>query len=196
MRPFHRSALPILMLLAAVAAPPARSAPVIYDTIENVAPVFTANFTTDLAALAALKSLPIAPAAGGIATTVTIYKRLPAEIYAAIEQNALPGLGIYAERVLTQARRQAKRDNLTFVVADYFARGTDPAALRSQLELAAEAICQSIDRLWAAAGGVYGAGELDRSVDVAMGVIAAGQDTYEGQLLIRFPVNEEDTGLS
>ncbi len=202
MRPTGPRLATFVAVLALCLAPPAgarpRAAPaMIYDIIENVAPGSLGNdLKTKLEALATLKGVPIAPTAGGITSTVTVYKGLPAAIYAAIEQNPLPGFGIDWDRVLTQARRQDKRDNLAYLVGDYFARGTDPVVLEIQTKLFAEAALQWIDGLWLMGGFVYGAAEPDRSIEIVKQQIARGQDTYEAQLLLRFPVNEEDQGLT
>lgn len=195
---FRFSLLAIALLV--VPATPARGSPdpaVIYDVIENVAPVgLAADLQAKLEAIAAAKGVPIAPALGGITSTVTIYKRLPAAVFAAIEQHTLPGFGIDWDRAATQARRQASRDNLVFLIGDYFARGTDPEVLTIQTELFVEAALQWIDGLWLVGGHVYGAGEPERSIEIMKQQIARGQDTYESQLLLRFPVNEEDQGLT
>lgn len=197
-----RFAALVAVLSIASLAPPVSARPrpgpaVIYDVLENVLPgSLGADLKTKIETLAAAKGVPIAPAANGITSTVTVYKALPAAIFAAIEQNPLPGFGVDWDRVLTQARRQDKRDNLTYLVGDYFARGPDPVVLNTQTQLFAEAALQWIDGLWLAGGFVYGAGEPERSIEIVKQLIGRGQDVYESQLLIRFPVNEEDQGLT
>lgn len=196
------AALVAVLLVAALAPPAAAARPrpgpaVIYDVLENVLPgSLGADLKTKIETLAAAKGVPVAPAASGITSTVTIYKGLPAAIFASIEQNTLPGFGVDWDRVLTQARRQDKRDNLAYLVGDYFARGPDPVVLDTQTKLFAEVVLQWIDGLWLAGGFVYGAGEPDRSIEIVKQQVARGQDVYESQLLIRFPVNEEDQGLT
>lgn len=187
---------------APLAAEPRPIAPpdgtVIYDVIEQVAPILIANYTSDLTALATAKGVAILPTAGGIDATITLYKWLDAESFVPVEQNALPGLGVDWENIVTQARRQDKRDHVHYLVADYFARGTDSTVLTKQLALAAETLLHRIDQIWNTAGGfVYGAGEADQSIRIEQYPLGGyGQDTYEGRVRIHFPVNEEDQGLT
>jgi len=175
---------------------------VIYDAIEAVAPVLIANYPADLAAIAAAKipAVPVLPTAGGIDATINLYKYLDAESFATVEQNLLPGLGLDWENVLTQARRADRRDHFHYLVADYFARGTDATILGKQIALAAEALLHRIDQIASsvsAASGVYGAGEADLSIRIEQYPMGGfGQDTYEGRFRIHFPVQEEDTGLT
>ena len=183
------------LVLAAVAclcfAPPATASPGInYDVIENIEPVLTANFATDMAAIVAAKGAQV------ISTNATVYKREMGPLFAGRGQ-PLPGIGLWLRTTQTQARRQTKRDNLHVLVYDYFARGNDAVKLQAQLELAAEAILMTVDRTYQAGGGVYGSGETDKSVTVQFVPIvqAKGRGSYEGRVLVVAPVNEEDTGL-
>lgn len=176
-----------------------RDPPVIFDTIEAVGPVLVANYTTELAALAAAKGVAVLPTVGGIDTALTLYLGEAAEDFAPIEQNALPGLGVDWDYALTHAKRNAGiRDHVHQLVADYFARGVDSVALKKQMRLAAEELLHRIDQIAATAGsGVYGAGESDFSIRIEQFPMAGyGEDTYEGRFRIHFPVQEEDVGLT
>lgn len=200
-----RTALAVL-ILAALCPPPAAARAsrgsaepaVIYDAVEQVAPILIANYTSDLTALAAAKGVPVLPTVGGIDATINLYKWLEAESFATVEQNPLPGLGVDWENILTQARRQDKRDSVHFLVADYFARGADSTVLTKQMALAAETLLHRIDQIWNSAGGfVYGAAEPEGSVRIEQFPLGGyGQDSYEGRFRIHFPVNEEDQGLT
>lgn len=193
----------LVAVLALATAPPSSARParpgpaVIFDAIAAVGPVLTTNYTADLTALAAAKGVLVLPAVGGIDATLTLYPDLPAEVFATIEQNALPGLGLMWDRVVTQARHAQQRENMIYGVADYFARGKDPVVLGNQLKLAAETILHRIDQIAGTAGaGVFGAGEARGSVEIVQLPIGVGQDYYEGRFLVRFPIQEEDIGLT
>jgi len=195
------SLLVSLVLVASLCLPVRAAAgpPVIFDAIEAVGPVLVANYAAELAALAAAKGVPVLPTAGGIDATVTLYLGQVAEDFGPVEQNALPGLGLDWDQILTHAHRNAGiRDHVHQLVADYFARGTDAVLLRKQMRLAAEELLHRIDQIAATAGsGVYGAGEDAFSIRIEQFPIGTyGQDTYEGRFRIHFPVQEEDTGLT
>lgn len=194
--------LALLVIALVCTAMPAgardRDPPVIYDAVEQVAPILVANFTADLTTLATAKGIAVLPTAGGIDATVTLYKWADAESFVPVEQNLLPGLGVNWETIATQARRQDKRDSTHYLVADYFARGADSTVLGRQLALVAETLLHRIDQIWNTASGfVYGAGEPEGSIRLEQFPLGSyGQDTYEGRLRIHFPVNEEDQGLT
>jgi len=194
MRPPTRFALAAVLAIALVLVPVraagAGGGGMIYDVIENVEPLLTANFGTDMTALVAAKGAQVT------STAATVYKREMGPLFAGRGQ-PLPGIGLWPRTIQTQARRQTKRDNLHLLVYDYFARGPDAVKLQTQLELAAEAILLTVDRTYQAGGGVYGSGEIDKSVTVQFIPVVQpkGRGFYEGRVLVVAPVNEEDTGL-
>jgi len=161
----------------------------IYDVIERAETVAKANFVIDIKALETLKDVDID-------TTVSFYKRLDANIFF---DKKLPGLGIYAEGATSGAKllSGARRENTVFLIFDYMARGTVAANLSFQIELAVEAIMQTIDRLAESTTNVLGAGEAKDSVVITIERQAQSENQphYEERVLVRVPVNEEDTGL-
>ena len=166
----------------------------IYDAIEAVATIVTANFFTDMAALISAKGLT------GLTTTAAIEKRQRAELYVALGA-ALPAIGIYGLMATTQAKWQGKRDASCTLGLDYYATGTDPIKLAQQTELAAEALLRSIDRIWPTAAG--GAGEGFNSVSVELSAAYMETDKPEGQTvtnyghraMLTFTVVDRDEGL-
>jgi hypothetical protein len=162
---------------------------VIYDAIERAATVAAANFDTDLAALAVAKTETL------LASSTTVYKRRTAEAFEKDVTEKTAGLGIYWESVQTEVKDQGKRDSTVFVLYDYYAIGSDLGQLEKQVELAAEALMQSIDRL--ADSSVLAAGEAPGSVIVLAFLVGQGEEGqhYEGRVILRFPVLDRDQGL-
>lgn len=174
----------------------------IYDGVESSSADLTANFTTYFAAVVASKT-GIPGGAGAINTTVTIYKRLPAEIFLALATATLPGLGVYAmpgpypgqSTARTQAKSVQQRRSIVTLAWDYCFRGPDPALAVIQGELAVEAILKHVDVLFSQPG-VVGAGEAELSVTVDLfDVKGAGEDYYEQRAVVTAPIDAWDTGL-
>jgi len=164
----------------------------IFDAIEQLYTIAAANFSADLATLAAAKSVTVV-------TTCNFVKRQDADLFVSL-QLALPACGIYADPARdtrTQAKDQTKRDNDVALVLDYYATDTDPVKLGKQVELAAEALLQSIDRVAVAGlGGIYGAGETPGSIAVLLDQIEPRDSTnYGRRARVRFLLNDRDTGL-
>lgn len=159
----------------------------IYDVIERAATIVLANFTTDLETLITAKKLQ------GLDSSITIYKRQMAELFA---DQAVPGLGIYVTTVATQAKNQGKRDSDLTTVFDYYARHTDAEKLSQQVELAVEALLRSMDRLFDSVG-VLDAGAQEGSTLVLLTPVGepAGMKFYERRATVSFPVRERDEGL-
>lgn len=162
----------------------------IYDVVEQAYDIANVNFVADHTALLGAKS--IAPWAG----TLTIIKRQRAETSREFGTTP-PTLGVCGVRASTQAKDQGKRDTRSAVVYDLFARGTDPGLLAAQVELGAEALLRSIDRLAGSGRGVFGAGELPNSVSVEM---SDGYDQDVGlqwwhRAEVTFPCHDRDEGV-
>lgn len=159
----------------------------IYDAIEGAYTVVLTNFATDLAALATAKGVTIT-------TTASIVKRQKAETFGTY-QIALPAVGVYGKKVVTQGKSNGYRDNLSTVVFDYYAVGPDPVILAKQAELAAEALLKSIDRLNGA--DPYGAGVLPGSITVEFndGFEEVQIPNYARRAIVTCPVWDQDTGL-
>lgn len=164
----------------------------IYDAIEAVYTVVLANFATDMAALVAAKSV------ADVNAKINVVKRQPAETY--VDRGlALPAVGVYGLRIATQAKNQGARDNVSTVVLDYYAEGADPVVLAKQVELAAEALLVSVDKVTPSGGGVFGAAELVGSVTIELteSYVEAKPDAtdrrYWRRALISFPVHDRDT---
>lgn len=157
----------------------------IYEVVERAVEVFAANFATDMQALATAHDLPVD-------TDVTVYPRREAGEFAAHE--VLPGLGVWSPGARTQAHGgQSIRKSRVTVVADYYARHADVDLLTAQVELAAEAILRSVDRM-PDASGVRGAGEENETVRIEITGAArmAGAKTYEERVVVTFTMDEQD----
>lgn len=169
----------------------------VFDAIEAAYTIVLANFATDMATLATAKAVTCE-------TQANIIKRQSAEIYVYLRA-ALPAIGIWALRVATQAKGQNGRDNETTLVLDYYATGYDPRVVAVQVELAAEALMISVDKLTPGSGGVFGAGELPGAVRIELsdGYVETAQDAdkqpnsdrrlYSRRAQITFPVYDRDT---
>ena len=161
----------------------------IYDVVELVASVLTTNFNTDLAALCAAKTVTAPTSIVG-----SVHKREGLLAWAVDPAN-LPGLGVVTTRSVTGAKNQAKRDATTVVQVIYYTMGQDAAVLGAQVELAAEAILLSIDRVaGSGTGQVWGAGEARDSVLVEMYGTAQTKDAgwFEDGCQVEFPCNDRD----
>lgn len=165
----------------------------IHVPVDQAAATLDAHFEADLAALLATHSIV------GADPSLTVYPRRSAELFTALKNHRLPGCGVYALHVRTQARVQGIRDNRLRITFDYFARGADPEVLTAQCELAAEALLQTIDRL---AGfdpndQFIGAGEeeLGITVDLLGAAQAEGSKLFEDRLLVTCPSTYRSTGL-
>lgn len=168
----------------------------IYDAVENVTADLVANFAADFAAVVAAKGI------GGLGLdgSIVVYDRQPSTIFAAIAgvpggAARLPGVGVYFVHGTTQAKVTARRPGSLWIMRDYFARGTDPAKIVKQAEIAVEALLKHIDRCFALAP-IVGTGEAENSVTIDMlDVKQAGEDSYEQQVLISAPSTTWDQGL-
>ena len=171
---------------ASIGPPTAPEVAMTYDVIEEVASTLVTNFNTDMAALTTAKGVTALASA-------TVHKRLPAAVFAG-DEKALPGIGVYSPRTLTQAKNQARRHSTVTVMVELHLRGTVPATLRAQAELAQEAILLTVDRLWNEGSGLFGAGEEDLGVECAIDGTAdtEGQDVYEETVRVSFTVQDED----
>ena len=158
----------------------------IFHALEQTYAVANTYFNTEHADVCADNSVT-APA------PATLIKRQRAETSQRLGGPA-PRLGLHSVRGSTQAKDQQKRDNTTFLLADYYLEGTDPALLAAQAELAVEAVLRIVDRLALSGGGVYGAGELRDSVSWQMsdGYDEARQDLYWHRAQVTFPVHDRD----
>lgn len=170
-----------------------------YDAIERVAAVITANFDADFDDVLAAHALTEAAV---ISKTAAVH---PRREWVVFSENpafgpATPGVGVYPLRFSTNARRQDERLWRVTVGLDYYARGPDPAKLALQAELAAEVLLRSIDRCHEGLAGtrVLDAGMEDGSVTGERSRTAdlpAGDDWYEELLRIAFPVIYQEVGL-
>lgn len=169
----------------------------VFDAIEAAYTVVLANFSPYLAALAAAKGVVCD-------TTANVVKRQSAELYMALGL-PLPGIGIWADRVATQAKNQGARDNETTLVLDYYCEGTGDSSvavtIAKQAELAAESLLLSVDKMTPGTGGVFGNAELLGSVRIeftdAFTEGKAGADgkpvrTYKRRVQLTFPVYDRD----
>lgn len=169
----------------------------IYDVIEAGAADLVANYAADFAAVVAQKGL----GGLGLVGTAVIYKRQPAEIFAAIpdvpgQASRFPGLGIYAvPGSRTQPKSVQLRDSDVQVAHDFFLRGSDPEKVVLNAEIAVEAILRHLDRM-PGQPGVVGVGEEPRSVLVDMfDVKKVGEDYYEQLATVTAPHRTRDDGL-
>ncbi len=158
----------------------------IYDAIERTITIVDANFTTDLQALVAAKGVT------GVYTDVKVYGRRRAQqFWELMEKDGVDaGIGIYPQQFDTPAEFVMRRHSRHQIVIEYYAVGKDPDALAVQMELAAEAILRSIDRLIVAGGssGIIAVGEEDGDI-IGEWVGASWNDELrltEDNLQIRF----------
>lgn len=168
----------------------------IYDAVEQAYAVAAtgSKFSTDLAALIAEKGV------AGLSSGASIYKRQRAETFVALG-GALPGLGVWARNVFTNAKvGTGWRDNVTEVVYDYYclyASGADaPVKAAKQAELAAEALLRCVDALPGSGLVVFGAGELRASVRVEMsdGYLKEPAGWFR-RAQVSFPLTDRDENL-
>ena len=170
----------------------------IYDAVEQVYTALAANFTNDLALLAAAKG-------ASITTTVDLIKRQSADIFLGLGKGkSAPACGIYGSDATTQRRDQgltagSKRDSIVSITCDYYCEGNDPDVIAKQGELAAEAILLSMDRLPSYPGGIYAVAEQNESVQVNVteGYEEAKADeggrTYQRRVTVQFPTYVRDS---
>jgi len=161
----------------------------IFDAVEAMTTVLTANFSADFTALAAAKSVADLP------SPPTFVKRQKAEMFATLGVT-LPAIGIYVLRSVTMAKWQAVRDPRCTGVFDWYARLADPELLAKQTELAAEAMLRTVDRL-SSSGSIYGAGELPDSItiEVTDGYDKSIEPSYDRRATVTFSVYDRDSGL-
>lgn len=160
----------------------------VYDSVEKVAALLTANFDTDLGALCVAKSVTTPAAA-------VIVKRMDANLHIAVN-GVLPAVCIYGRAATTQAKQAGKRDNRTVVSVDYFDRASvaNLPTLLAQVELAAEAVLKTVDRcVGDSTTGIWGGGLGDGSVTVEL---SDREDAPEGEFqrlaTVTFAVNDRD----
>lgn len=161
----------------------------IFDAVEAMATVLTANFTADFTALASAKGVADLP------SPPTFVKRQKAETFTSLGVT-LPAIGMYVVRAVTMAKWQAVRDPRTTGVFDWYARLADPFLLAEQTELAAEAILRTVDRL-SSSGSIYGAGELPDSITIELtdGYNQSIQPSYDRRVTVTFSIYDRDSGL-
>lgn len=161
----------------------------IYDAVEAMTTVLTANFAADFTALATAKSV------ADLSGPPTFVKRQRAEMFTTLGVS-LPAIGIYVLRAVTMAKWQAVRDPRCTGVFDWYARNSNPLLLAQQTELAAEAMLRSVDRL-ATSGSLFGAGELADSItiEVTDGYDKSIEPAYDRRATVTFTVYDRDSGL-
>lgn len=164
----------------------------LYDAIEQAFAVIDANFDADFAALITQKSL----GGLGLTTTAMKIKRQTAEIFVA-KRASKPTIGVYGIRASTRAKDQGKRDSRNVIAVDYFATGieADGAKVQKQVELAAEALLKSVDRLvGGTGGGVFGAAvqDDDITVELSEAYVEGEAPAYIGVATVTFPVDDRD----
>src|SRR5574341_1399623 len=113
------------------------------DAVVRAAAVLTTNFNADMAAIVADHGVAV------VSQVATVYADREWAVFCELDTftQAQPGIGVYASGARTNARRQNEREWIVLVVAEYYARASDPAKLKVQARLAAEAILRSIDRM-------------------------------------------------
>jgi len=162
----------------------------IYDQVEQAYVVLAANFAADYAALLTAKGVA-SPGA------VTLIKRqgVPTALR---YQQVPPFMGVVSLAAATQAKDQGKRDNRGLVAYDIYIKGGTPDLVAAQVELAAQAVMQTIDALAASGNGVFGAAELPGSCTITLSddedeEVEEGQ--YGRRATVSFPVWDRDEGL-
>jgi hypothetical protein len=158
---------------------------VITDTVDQVWLMTNDWFPVDMQMLASLYNVPMT-------TTATVIKRQSVET-ALAEGATIPVLGIVALRCTTNAKDQGKRDSLTTVEWDYYAEAATVASLgvlQKQVELAAQAILYTIDRLAGSGLQVFGGGDLPGSVEVTVteGVNEGEAPRYWRRAVVTAPI--------
>ena len=162
----------------------------IYEAIVRADSILAANFATDMATLQSGKSL------SGLDTTVTVHDHRRAGDLIDNEGLTLPLIALFGVSAETAAKSQAKRDADVQVEAQYVCRGTSESNIREQTELAAEAMCMSIDRMHGA-DGVTDAGDPETGIQIELGgdYESAGRDYFEGSCIVRWTMKTRDEGL-
>lgn len=162
----------------------------LFDVVERVYTVTNTNFATDYTALLSAKSVT---APGG---SVVIAKRMRSETHKKWNGDP-PYLNIRGLRAQTNAKDQGKRDSLCEVEWEFYLEGTDPSLIARQAELAAEAVCKTIDLLAASGDGLFGGGEERLSVTVEMSEagVEGKEDLFWHSATVRAPVWDRDEGV-
>ena len=162
----------------------------LYDAVEQAFSVLNSNFAADYTAALSSKGVT-SPG------TVKIVKRQ--SIKTALRYMVQPPvLGVISLASRTQAKDQGKRDSQSLVAYDLYIKGSDPALVAKQIELAAEAMMRSVDRLAASGNGVFGAAEVPLSATVTLSddedeEVEEGK--YGRRVTVSFPVWDRDEGV-
>lgn len=162
-----------------------------YDAMEHAAAVIGANFESDFEALVVAKDA----GAFGIDPSPRLYKRRDAAVIFG-QDLYIPSIGLYPDTAFTQRASQGeRRDNVSYLLADYVYRSSDPDRTAVAVELAAEALLRSIDRMRDETDTlVIGAGVPDQSVSINYARLSHVEldDVYEDYVTVRFPVIDRD----
>ena len=162
----------------------------IYDQVEQAYTVAAANFAADYSALLTAK---------GVASPGSIPLIKRQSVPTALRYGKTPPfVGVVSLAATTQAKDQGKRDTRGLLAYDVYIKGTDPALVAKQVELAAEALLRSVDRLPTSGGGVFGAAELPLSLTVSLSddedeEVEEGK--YGRRATVSFPTWDRDEGL-
>lgn len=162
----------------------------LYDAIERSFAEIDAHFEADFAALITQKAL----GGLGLVTTALRIKRQTAEVFVA-RKATVPTIGVYGIQATTRAKDQGKRDSRNTIGVDYYATGTDATKVQKQVELASEALLQSVDRLCTpGSGGIFGAAvqDDDIAVELSDGYLEGKVPLYIGVATVTFPVDDRD----
>lgn len=161
----------------------------LFDALERVYTVVSANFNADLATLAGLK--------GVTAFTATVIKRQTAAMTLA-KVAAKPTVGIYSIGVRTKMADGGlggKRDSLCTIAADLVITGPDAALVQKQIELGAEVLVKAMtDRVPQGTTTVFAGGLEPQSVtvDISEGYTDAQAPDYIGVATVTVPVWDRD----
>lgn len=160
----------------------------LYDAIERMASILSANFVADLTTLCGAKSLTVP-------STPVVVKRMDMNLHIAAN-GSLPALCVYQNSATTQAKMAQARESHATVNVDYMDRVAlaDLDTMLKQVELVAEAILLSVDRMAGdPAGHIWEAGGANDSVTVTL---ADREDAPEGEyqrlLTVSVPVTDHD----
>ena len=165
----------------------------IYDALERAHAIADANFTTDFDVLVTAKSL------AGLDTSIRLYKRQMAELFA--DEEELPGLGVYGTTTTTHSPRgpsgSAHRDSQNNIVYDYYAVGDDPEILSQQVELAAEVLAGLFGKMLGGTEDILDAGAPENSILVQLSPVAQieGSKNFERRVTVSGPIEDRDSGL-
>jgi hypothetical protein len=159
----------------------------IYHAVETAYTLLVANFDTDLAALGLAAGVTVD-------ATASFGKRLAIEDMLQLDK-PLPLVSVTALTATTQTTAQGHRDAHVMLAFDYYASGADADLLAAQVELGAEALLRTLDRLWPTIAG--GAGCVEDSVAIEL---SRASDPLDEKLFVRratmtFTAQDRDTGL-